>query len=222
VSESAFRTILHYVADVSAWAPEEIVFIGGIAVYLHAVNHPATEGLAEATRDVDFYVSLGAFSDLREMEEMVSNRRLSKHEFKRADVSFDVYVERSAALPVPYDEAAAHAVSYDGIRVACVEHLVVLKLRAYANRKESAHGAKDARDLLRMACLVHHANVPFDGGKVAAYCDDADTDLLQGVARGSGPIEMAAGNAQKAKQIRAAMVAMIAAIETAGHKPPAP
>ncbi len=69
-----------------------------------------------------------------------------------------------------------------------------------------------------MACLVHHANVPFDGAKVAAYCDDDDTELLQGVARGSGPIEMAAGNAQKAKQIRAAMVAMVAAIEAAGRR----
>lgn len=207
--------MLGLVAEVSAWAPEEIVFIGGIAVYLHAVNHPATEGLAEATRDVDFYVSLGAFSDLRETEEMVSNRRLSKHEFKRADVSFDVYVERSAALPVAYDEVAAHAVSYDGIRVACVEHLVVLKLRAYADRKNSAHGAKDARDLLRMACLVRDAGVPFDAVKVAICCDKAETDLLAGVAQGPGPIEMAAGNAQKAKRIRAAMVAMVAAIVAA-------
>lgn len=217
-----WASLLRSVAEVSSWAPDEIVFIGGIAVYLHAVNHPATEALAEATRDVDFYVSISAFSDLREVEEVVSNRRLSKQEFRKGDVSFDVYVQRAASLRVSYEEVAAHAVSYDGIRVASVEHLLVLKLGAYADRRDSAHGEKDARDLLRMAYLVESAALSFSGERVAEYLDEDEMRLLGDIVKGPGPMQMAQGNAQRAKQIRSAMTALIEKIKGGQPPPPAP
>lgn len=213
-----WASLLRSVSEVSSWAPEEIVFIGGIAVYLHAVNHPSTEALAEATRDVDFYVSISAFSDLREAEEVVSSRSMSKQEFKKGDVSFDVYVQRASALPVPYEAAAAHAVDYGGIRVACIEHLLVLKLGAYADRRHSAHGDKDGRDLLSMAYLVETAGLPFDGAQVAAFLDEDAIELLASIAKGPGPVAMAQGNAQRAKHIRAAMATMVERIVEAAPK----
>ncbi len=69
----------------------DIVFIGGIAVYLHAVNHELTRPYAEMTAIADVYMSLSAFSDLRDTEEVVQNARLSKHGFQKQGFSFDVY-----------------------------------------------------------------------------------------------------------------------------------
>ena len=51
---------------------------------------------------------------------------------------------------VPYDQVAAHAMRYDALRVASLEHLCVLKLEAYRDRRSSAKGQKDAKDLIRI------------------------------------------------------------------------
>src|SRR3990172_2523791 len=137
-----FRQILAEMERVAATYPGH-VFIGGVAVYLHAVNNPKTRGLAEASHDADFMLALSDFADLRDAEEIVPNRRLSKHQLIRGGVEFDVYVERRNGLLVPFDEAAAHAVHYGAIRAACPEHLLVLKLEAYRERMASAKGDKD-------------------------------------------------------------------------------
>ena len=47
--------------EVSALFPAGVVFIGGIAVYLHATNLEATSDFAEFTHDADFYIS---FADM--------------------------------------------------------------------------------------------------------------------------------------------------------------
>ena len=67
-----------------------LVYIGGIAVYLHAVNAEGVRDLSEATQDADFYISVAGFSDLRDIDELSSNSRLSKHEFRKGGFSFDV------------------------------------------------------------------------------------------------------------------------------------
>ena len=66
-----------------------LVFIGGIAVYLHTINAENLADLAEATRDADLYISISGFSDLRDIEEVSANPRLSKHEFRKDGFSFD-------------------------------------------------------------------------------------------------------------------------------------
>lgn len=46
-------------------------------------------------------------------------------------------------LAVPYEGMAAHSELRLGIRVACLEHLLILKLRAFLDRRGSAKGDKD-------------------------------------------------------------------------------
>jgi hypothetical protein len=62
------------------------VFIGGVAVYLHAINNPRTRDLAEASHVADFMLALADFADLRDTDEVVANRRLSKHRLIRDGV----------------------------------------------------------------------------------------------------------------------------------------
>ena len=123
MDNAKFQQLLVACHEVAALYEPDIVFIGGIAVYLHAANHERTRGYAEMTADADFYISMSALSDLRDIEEVVQNTRLSKHEFQKAGFSFDVYAERQSSLPVPYADVIAHAVRYEGVAVAPLEYL---------------------------------------------------------------------------------------------------
>jgi hypothetical protein len=180
---------------------EGVIFIGDIAVYLHAINHEATSAYAESTKNADFYISLPSLSALREIEELTPNPHLSKLEFKRrGEFSFGVYAERQSALPVPYDVVAAHAVQYDGVSVAALEDLLVLKLEAAVDRHGSEHGRKDAKDVIRILLLA--AEMKFDPGRAVAHMRPAHFERLGLIVKGPEFVSMALGNAKIAKGLR--------------------
>jgi hypothetical protein len=197
------KTFQHILVEVARLAEEHVghVFIGGVAVYLHAVNDAKTKDAAETSHDADFMLALTDFADLRDTDEVVANRRLSKHQLIRDGVEFDVYVERQHRLLVPYDEAFAHAVTYDGIRVACLEHLLVLKLEAFRDRRHSAKGDKDARDLVTIGRL---AGAKLRAQLAAPYLRDEHVKLLDEVAASAVFTYIARGNAHEAKGLRRA------------------
>lgn len=201
-----FRLVLAE-ADALARQHPGHVFIGGIAVYLHAVNHPATRADAETSHDADLMLSLADFADLRDTDEVVSNRRLSKHQLIRHGVEFDVYVERQSRLLVPYDEAAAHGVSYPPFRVACVEHLLVLKLEALRDRQGSAKGDKDARDLVTLARV---ARGKLRSDLVEPFLRKEHRATLRAVAASPVFTYVAGGNAHEAKRLRERFAAFTA------------
>jgi hypothetical protein len=201
-SDSEFKRLLALCAEVAQIAPEGIVFIGGIAVYLHAVNLPATAEFAETTHDADFYISLADMADLRDLEEVTPNRRLHKHQLVKGGFEFDIYTERQSALVVPYDAVIAHSVAFEGIRVAGLEHLAILKLEAFRDRRASLKGEKDAKDLLRIAAIASRGNRRFDAAIAAPYLRDEHLDLLDMVERSPVVIGLAAGNAVVAKRLR--------------------
>lgn len=203
MDQGDFNRLLSTSADVAGLFPEGLVFIGGIAVYLHAINHEKSAHLAEFTHDADFYISLADAGDLRDIEELVPNRRLSKCQFMKGGFAFDVYIERQSSLIVPYDHAAANSVAYDGLRVAGLEELMALKLEAYRDRRGSAKGLKDAKDLVRIAVVSELIERDFDAALCATYLSEEHLDLLHDVARGPAALEMAMGNAVVAKRLRA-------------------
>jgi hypothetical protein len=206
----------HILGEVTRLAEEHPghVFIGGVAVYLHAINNPRTKATAEASHDADFMLALSEFADLRDTDEVVANRRLSKHQLIRHGVEFDVYVERQNNLIVPYDEAAAHAVIYDAIRVASPEHLLVLKLEALRDRIRSAKGDKDARDLVTISRICD--------GKirrdiVLPFLRDDHMALLEQVAASPVFTYIAQGNAHEAKRLRQSFSGFVSTIR--GRRP---
>lgn len=200
--------------EMADFFPNGVVYIDGIAVYLHAVNTPAAKDLAEFTHDADLYISLADMGDLRDLEEVTPNRRLSKHQLIKKGFEFDIYTERQSALIVPYDAVWASSVVYDGMRVASLEHLLVLKLEAYRDRRHSVKGDKDAKDLIRIATIAD-AMGKFRAHKISAYVRDDHLELLPVVHKSPVVVAMAGGNAVIAKKLRASFAKLQHAVDQA-------
>jgi hypothetical protein len=197
-----FPKLLAQCQEMAHWFPEGLVYIGGIAVYLHAINLEATREFAEATHDADLYISVADMSDLRDLEEVTPNRRLGKSQIVKGGFEFDIYTERQSSLIVPYDMVLASANVYEQVRVASIELLFVLKLEAFLDRQQSEKGLKDAKDLLRLALIARKGSGRFDADLIAPYVRDAHLPLLDKVERGPAPVMMARGNAMQAKAMR--------------------
>ncbi len=200
--DKEFESLLSACSEVAELFPDGIVFIGGIAVYMHATNLEETKEMAEFTHDADFYISLAAMADLRDMEEVTQNRRLSRHQMIKRGFDFDIYTERHSSLIVPYDMVAGYSALYEGIRVASLEHLLVLKLEAFLNRKGSSKGEKDAKDLLRIGAVAARGGQSFRPELAAPFMRDEHLKLLELVYRGPYATSLAQGNAVQSKRLR--------------------
>jgi hypothetical protein len=178
----------------------DVVFIGGVAVYLHA-RSARTLVPPEASHDADFMISLSDFGYLKDLEEVTSNPRLGKHQMFFEGVEFDVYVERGNHLVVPYDEVAAHAGDVGGLRLACLEHLLVLKLEALRHRSHSRKGDKDRRDVVQVGLMLGR------GARrrlLDPYLRDDHLKFLVEISRGSLFHEICGKNAHAARKVREA------------------
>lgn len=207
-----FKKLLSICREMSQMFDQGLVFIGGIAVYIHGINSRSQATLAETTHDGDFYISLADMADLRDLEEVVPNRRLSKSQIIKSGFEFDVYTERQSSLIVPYDEVIAHSKVFDSVRVASLGHLFALKMEAFRDRKDSAKGAKDARDLIRLAALAQETGI--DPDLICPYMSDDHLDLFDRLRKSSEATALAHGNAVKAKELRSRLAALLDAIES--------
>lgn len=219
--DTAFDRLVAACSHLAHHFPEGLVFIGGMATYLHCAAHDATRDLAETTHDADLYISMADLVDLREMEDITSNQRLQKHHLVKDGFDFDIYTQRQSSLPVPYDEVAAHSQSHDLFRVACLEHLLVLKMSAYADRRGSSKGEKDARDIVRIAILSAET-----GGSrldlVDPYWTQEDVATLRAIGRGPAPLALMKGNPHKARAARQVIAQLSDALDVKMLAPPPP
>jgi hypothetical protein len=215
MEKTEFSRLLSTCSDVAELFPEGVAFIGGIAVYLHAFNLEQTADLAEFTHDADIYISLADMADLRDIEQITPNRRLSKHQLIKNGFEFDIYTERQSSLIVPYDAIMAHAKTYGVFRVTCLEHLVALKLEAFLDRKGSTKGEKDANDLLRIASVAARGSGKFDASLCAPYLRDEHIELLLAIEKGPFAMSLAQGNAVQAKKIRQEFASLSKSIQRA-------
>lgn len=211
-NDSEFASLLMACQEIATTYPEGVVFIGGIAVYLHSINREETKVFAEFTHDADFYISLADMADLRDIEEVVANRRLNKHQIIKRGFEFDIYTERHSALIVPYDQAMAYSVLYENLRVASLEHLLVLKLEAYRDRQASRKGEKDAKDIIRLALVASAQRQSFDTEQCVAYLTDEHLNLLEKIQRGPEFLSLAKGNAKEAKTMRSQFTKVISCL----------
>jgi hypothetical protein len=188
------------VIELSQEYGERIVFIGGVAIYLHTREGAAPETFLERSHDGDFFISLADFADLRDHEEVTANRRLFKYQIIKNGLEFDVYLENQAHLRVPFQDLYAASEVADGIRVASLEHLLVLKLDAFSDRRASAKGRKDERDVIRIIYLMSQEG--YDAELLEPYWTSEMTRLLELVEKGREFISLARGNAHEARQLR--------------------
>lgn len=202
----SFSKVLRVCGDVAESLPDH-VFIGGVAVYLHAINEQRGKTFAEASHDADFMLSLADFAILRDDYEVTMNRRLEKHQIIVDGVELDVYIEHQNNLAVPYDAVFAHADMYGPLRVACLEHLLILKLRAFESRKRSAKGDKDARDVIVLGLLMGRKP---NTSILKPYFDDEQKQTVDDVKKSGVFMDMTVGNAHEAKKLRKAFDAFVA------------
>jgi len=151
-SDNEWPKLLAACRELAELFPEGLVFIGGIAVYFHSGKTP--DNFGEFSHDGDFLMSLADFADLRDLYEVTRNRRLTKHQLIKNGIEFDVYVEHQNNLAVPFDEALCYSEIIDGVRVASLEHLLVLKIDAANARAGTGKGDKDDRDVARIVLLM--------------------------------------------------------------------
>ena len=176
-----------------------ITFIGGIAVYCHAKSNPKTETLASFTHDGDFMIAAADFPDLRDIEYVTSNRRLNKHQTIKNDIEFDVYEQHTSKLVVPVEEVLAASQIKNGIRVACLEHLLAMKFDAYLDRKNSAKGEKDENDLCQILILMSDAEItPFR----LKHINPDIVVAAKAIAKSDTPMRLANNNSHFARTLR--------------------
>jgi hypothetical protein len=199
------------ITELSDQFPEGLVFVGGVAVYLHVAEEDP--GFLETTHDGDFCISLADFSELSALEEVTSNRRLSKHQIIKRGLEFDVYLERHSSLSVPYDEIQAFSVVLQGVRVACLEHLLPLKALAYRDKHGSDKGFKDERDLIRIMDLMATKGVR--KRVIETYLSDDVLWSLTKVARSAAFSGLCLGNAHAASLLRKSYAKALAKVRQA-------
>ena len=176
-----------------------VVFIGDVALHLHASESSSAGIVPEIHHDADFMISFSGYGDLKDMEEITYNPRRFKHQMIVDGVEFDVYVERLNRLIVPYDEIYAHADKIGKVRMACLEHLLVLKLEAFKSRKHTSKGEKDRRDLAKIGLLLgRKSRIDL----IDPYMRDELAELMREVAKSSVFHDLCERNVHEAKRMR--------------------
>jgi hypothetical protein len=188
------------ICELSNTYETRLIFIGGIAVYLHLRASQPEEDFAEFSHDGDFLISLTDAGVMRDFENLVRNPRLRKHEIKGREFDFDVYVEHDNNLAVSFVDAMEASEVIEGVRVAALEHLLVLKLHAYAERRGSPKGDKDERDIIRILYVMH--DLELDMSLLAPYWSKSMSDLLESVKRSKQFVVMTHKNDYKARVLR--------------------
>jgi len=191
----------------------DAVFIGGVAVYLHLVKKSRGSLPPDVSHDADFMISFSYYGALKDAEEITPTARLAKHQMVVDNVEFDIYVERLHHLVVPYDAVAAHSTVIERIRVACLEHLLMLKLEAYLDRGHSSKGEKDRKDIVKVALLL---GTKFQKTLIQPYLRDELILALRDIAKSSIFFEMNDNNAHAAKKARTAFSTFVSAISRLG------
>jgi hypothetical protein len=202
MDKSDFEDLLLACQEIAADYPDGLVFIGGIAVYLHAINHVKTADFAAFTHDADFYISLADMGDLRDDLQLTSNRRLNKHQLIKRGFLFDVHTERYSILIVPYDQVRTHAVKYDELLVAALEHLLVLKLEAYRDRRHSTKGDKDATDIIQIGLIAAESKTGLRVDLCQGFLQQEHIDLIKVISKAPHFLALARGNSKQAKELR--------------------
>lgn len=210
MTDDNWKRLLAGAGELQEFFQEGLVFIGGIAVYAHSLSKDEAAAFAAQTSDVDFAILLSGYADLRDVELLTSNRDLTKQQFIKRRVAYDAYVEGYTNLCIPVPETVAYSEMKSGLRVACIEHLLILKAKALADRRGTPKGDKDEDDVARMLLVADS----IDNEKLTRLTDDLLNDLRRAVSSDSA-MRLAEGNSHKAKSLRSKINARFQEVEEA-------
>jgi len=103
----------------------------------------------------------------------VKKDRLKKYEAKSEETDIDIYFPYYSELGLPVEEVNKHTVVLEGLNVPETEILVLLKAKAFSERKNSVKGRKDLIDLISLFYFK-----AFDFKKLRKYSKNYKTDNL--------------------------------------------
>lgn len=185
---------------------DDMVLIGGVAVYVHTeaynTEYKSRDITVEFTHDADMAISMPTLGQLRDEHEVVVNKRLGKRQITVDGVEVDIYVANQSGLRIKYDDLAELAVDVEGVPVACLGHLLLLKLDALDDRWSSSHGDKDRRDVAKLMVMLHVSDDEPSFDAVVDLATSADLKLMKRVVGSSAFIDLAKKNSQTASRLR--------------------
>lgn len=117
------------------------ILIGGWAVYLLTRQNKS--------KDIDIVVSVEELEKFKQ-ERLTKNDKLKKYEAKKEEVDIDIYLEYYSRLAIPVEEIKNYVTDIEGFKIASPELLLILKQKAYSERKNSTKGEKDKIDIISL------------------------------------------------------------------------
>jgi len=127
------------------------ILIGGWAVYLYTKLHKS--------KDIDIIIDYPELRQLQSVYILNKNDRLRKYEVKLPEgFDIDIYTPNYSKLSIPINDIIKTAIMHEGFMIARQEVLLMLKISAFIDRKNSIKGKKDLLDILG---LIFYADIDF-------------------------------------------------------------
>lgn len=123
----------------------DFVLIGGWAVYLYT--------RALKSKDIDLIVDYDGLTYLQREFNVAKNDRLHKYEVKEGGVDIDIYLPFYSNIGFPLEEIIKETELVGDFKVPKKEVLIILKQKAYIERRAAVKGAKDKIDIISLASL---------------------------------------------------------------------
>ena len=121
----------------------DFVLIGGWAIYMYTKMHKS--------KDIDIIVDYQVFRKLSSVNVVQKNERLHKYEIKSGRFDIDIYLPKYSRLSLPAEDILEHLNrKVEGFMLPVPEALMILKLGAAADRRNSVKGEKDCVDVLSL------------------------------------------------------------------------
>lgn len=121
----------------------DFVLIGGWAVFLY------TQALK--SKDIDIIIDYKELTNFKKEFEVSKNERLKKYEVKTKEIDIDIYLPFYSNLGLPIkDVQQQYCQKRQGFLVPIPAILLILKIRAFEERKGSSKGQKDTIDIFSL------------------------------------------------------------------------
>lgn len=120
----------------------DFILIGGWAVYLY------TKKLK--SKDIDIIINFSSLEDLRKKFNVYKNVRLAKYEVKKEAIDIDIYIPYFSNIGLSVEKVVEYQNMLEGFKTLQIEMLAITKQAAYAARKSSLKGKKDAIDIISL------------------------------------------------------------------------
>lgn len=123
----------------------QFILIGGWAVYFYTSQLKS--------KDIDMIIDFSELEKIKKDFPLEKNERLKKYQIKIEEIDIDIYLPFYSDLGVPVEKIIDKTIVFNGFKLPEKEILLLTKLKAYFDRKESIKGQKDLIDIFSLFLL---------------------------------------------------------------------